>query len=60
MIRVKSDASDTVVTLRCSTSLKRKLQDAATANKSTLTEFVLSNAETAAERVLAAQEQMAA
>ena len=59
MIRVKSEKSDAIVTLRLPRQMKVRLLAAAEANNRSLTDFMLSNAQTAAEKVLAA-EQMAA
>jgi uncharacterized protein (DUF1778 family) len=53
MIRVKSEKSDAVVTLRLPSPMKLRLQRAADANNRSLTDFLLSNAQTAADRVLA-------
>jgi uncharacterized protein (DUF1778 family) len=55
MIRVKSEKSDAIVTLRLPRQMKDRLLEAAAVNNRSLTDFVLSNAQTAAEKVLAAE-----
>ena len=59
MIRVKADKSDAVVTLRLPALLKVRLQRAAEVNNRSLTDFVLSHAQTAADSVLAVEQAAA-
>ena len=59
MIRVNSERSDKVMTLRLPSEMKQCLVRAAHANNKTLTDFVLDHAWVAADRVLAQHQEAA-
>jgi uncharacterized protein (DUF1778 family) len=60
MIRGLVEKSDTIVTLRLPKRMKDRLLAAAAVNNRSLTDFVLTNAQTEAEKVLASKPRAAA
>jgi uncharacterized protein (DUF1778 family) len=60
MILVKNERFDQVITLRVPSEMKQRLFMAAHANNRTLTDFVLNHARLAADKVLAAEQRVAA